>query len=36
MLENNLGDITNIGPNDLESQNFQNYIYVHNYVLLLI
>ncbi len=33
VLENHSGYITNIGPNDLENQNFQNYIYVNNFIL---
>ena len=33
ILENDLGAITNLGPNDLANQNFQNYIFVNNVVL---
>ncbi|MBA65811.1 MAG: hypothetical protein CMG55_08425 [Candidatus Marinimicrobia bacterium] len=33
ILEDNFGTITNLGPNDLENQNFQNYIYVNNAIL---
>ena len=33
ILENDLGVITNLGPNDLGSQNFQNYIFVDNTIL---
>ena len=33
VLEDDLGAITNLGPNDLENQNFQNYIYVNNAIL---
>ena len=33
ILENDLGVITNLGPNDLANQNFQNYIFVNNVVL---
>ena len=33
ILRDDLGAVTNIGPNDLENQNFQNYIYVNNAVL---
>ncbi len=35
ILEDDLGLITNLGPNDLENQNFQNYIYVNNIILEL-
>ena len=30
ILEDDIGETTNLGPNDLGSQNFQNYIYVDN------
>ena len=30
ILEDDLGAITNLGPNDLADLNFQNYIYVSN------
>ena len=33
ILEDELGAITNLGPNDLANQNLQNYIYVNNSVL---
>jgi hypothetical protein len=33
ILEDNFGAITNLGPNELENQNFQNYIYVNNAIL---
>ena len=33
ILEDDLGAITNLGPNDLASLNFQNYIYVSNTIL---
>ena len=33
ILRDDLDAVTNIGPNDLENQNFQNYIYVNNAVL---
>ena len=33
ILEDESGAITNLGPNDLGSQNFQNYIYINNSVL---
>ena len=33
ILENDLGVITNLGPNDLGNQNFQNYIFVNNTIL---
>ena len=33
ILENDLGMMTNLGPNDLANQNFQNYIFVNNVVL---
>ncbi len=33
ILQDNFGAITNLGPNDLENQNFQNYLYVNNIVL---
>ena len=33
ILENDLGVITNLGPNDLANQNFQNYIFVNNVIL---
>ena len=35
ILEDDFGAITNLGPNDLEDQNFQNYIYVNNTILEL-
>jgi len=33
ILRDDLDAVTNIGPNDLESLNFQNYIYVDNSIL---
>ena len=33
ILEDDLGAITNLGPNDLANLNFQNYIYVSNTIL---
>ena len=33
ILQDALGSVTNLGPSDLEIQNFQNYIYVNNTVL---
>jgi len=30
ILRNDLGTVTNIGPNQLENQNFQNYIHINN------
>ena len=33
ILEDSFGSITNLGPDNLESQNFQNYIYVNNLIL---
>ena len=30
ILSDDLGESTNLGPNDLGSQNFQNYIYIDN------
>ena len=33
ILEDSFGSITNLGPDDIENQNFQNYIYVNNIVL---
>ena len=30
ILEDDIGETTNLGPNDLGSQNFQNHIYVEN------
>ena len=30
ILRNHLGIVTNIGPNQLENQNFQNYIHIDN------
>ena len=33
ILEDNLGAITNLGPNDLDDHGFQNYIYVNNLLL---
>ena len=33
ILEDDLGAITNLGPNDLADLNFQNYIYVSNTIL---
>jgi len=35
ILEDEFGAITNLGPGDLENQNFQNYIYVNNAILEL-
>ena len=33
ILEDDFGSITNLGPNDLENQNFQNHIFVNNTIL---
>ncbi len=33
ILEDDFGSITNLGPYDLESQNFQNHIFVNNTIL---
>ena len=33
ILQDALGSVTNLGPSELEIQNFQNYIYVNNTVL---
>ena len=33
ILEDDLGAVTNLGPNDLANLNFQNYIYVSNTIL---
>ena len=33
ILEDDLGAITNLGPNDLDDHGFQNYIYVNNLLL---
>ena len=35
ILEDDFGSITNLGPNDLEYQNFQNHIFVNNTILRL-
>ncbi len=33
ILEDDFGSVSNFGPDDLENQNFQNYIYVNNAIL---